>query len=292
MKRRKFPKMAQSMSVKRDQYSRFEKEERKVKLAEAKLGKMHREELQIEEEVKHPEVLRSTMEAEFEQRLQALNKLSSISSSLSFASSVVGGRPNVVRRLAPATARTIFPIKVKSEEELFDERLENIKRKIQSGSIRSLPTVLIHYAPEMKERENVDRIYKDLLRSGLPPRNIFYNQPIDDSESAFIGRSSLSDRIEQVKAADWIILIGSPELKKQYDERKITEENIGVISSEIDMIRIRDVLEGKKKILLVHRAWQSSTFPSSLQHLESRSFSKDYFSSFLSLLKDMGIAEE
>jgi hypothetical protein len=162
-----------------------------------------------------------------------------------------------------------------------------------AGAIRRIPTLCIHYAPEMQGKEIVSSIYDDLIHSGLPHKNVFLNKTAEESSCTPLSRSSSSDRIEHARTAEWIILIGSPELKEQYDNRKITRINVGVISSEIDMIRVRDVLEGNGKIVLIYQGGsQSSTFPSSLQHLKALLFGEDYHLEFLSLLKDMLVAEQ
>lgn len=176
-------------------------------------------------------------------------------------------------------------------ESIFEENLRIVQERVRSGVVERMPTVFIHYASAMSDKEFINFLYEDLVRVGLPSENVFCERVAEDSASVVPGEILLETRVEKIKTADWVFLIGSPELKNQYDSREIIEDDAGF--SEIDMIRIRDALREESRIVLINQDCdqQSDIFPASLQYLEAKSFAWNYTSGFFNLLKDMGIAE-
>ncbi len=96
-----------------------------------------------------------------------------------------------------------------------------------------------------------------------------------------------------IASVDRVIVIGSPALKERYDQRSLNSENSSSIVREINAIRLRDLKreEGSGIISVYFTddcALQEECISHSLRHIKALPFDKkDYFYSFMSILKDI-----
>jgi hypothetical protein len=164
-----------------------------------------------------------------------------------------------------------------------EESLRCLQIRVRSSS--RIPSVFIHLAPGMQHIATAHQLHQDLILVGLPPEKLMFNS------------HALERPLEHARTADFVIIIGSPELKQRYDERTITRDSIGLIRDVIDVVRIRDAIDENVKIILINQSTNpdaTELFPHSLQHLRVRQFSitSGYLQSILDLLKTLGVIEE
>ncbi|MBY0461690.1 MAG: FAD-dependent oxidoreductase [Alphaproteobacteria bacterium] len=169
-------------------------------------------------------------------------------------------------------------------EKIFAKNLTHAAgwvNEVWAASGKQIPSILISHEPTMKDRKQARRLYRNLITAGFPKDRVFYRKEKATAEE-------LANRLKLINEVDRVIVVGSSELQEKYDERKISSDAIGVISSEIDAIRIRELEKGEAGIIPVYFSswWNEDNFPASLQHLEARSMN-NYEEDFFSLLQDI-----
>ena len=116
----------------------------------------------------------------------------------------------------------------------FTESLGKVREWVHSSSENKVSTLYLAYDLEMADREHTEQLYGDLVSSGL------FDHAFRDEGGA--NRLAVLD-------ADKVLVIGSRKLKERYDSRKLKRANIGVISSEMDAVRVRQFERGDAGII-------------------------------------------
>ena len=94
--------------------------------------------------------------------------------------------------------------------------------------------------------------------------------------------------LERIENADKILIIGSRKLKERYDNRKLRRSDFGVVSYEMDAIRISLFEKGKKGVILFHYDYSAENyFPTTMRSVKANSFSSyaDYYDNFFAVLE-------
>jgi hypothetical protein len=161
--------------------------------------------------------------------------------------------------------------------ELFSESVGKIREWVYSGNDNRVSSIYVAFDPEMTDRGSVDRLYDDLVRSGLFD-NVYRDEGYYPSRSI-----TLSERIRN---ADKVLVIGSRELKDRYDSRKLKREDIGVVSYEMDAIRLRLFERGDTGIIPFYFSGNSpgSCFPTTIMSLKKEYSGVDGYLRFFDVL--------
>ena len=153
--------------------------------------------------------------------------------------------------------------------DLFSESLRKIQQwaHLNKGRVASIYVV---YDPEMTEIGNVDRLYDDLVRYNLFD-NVFRDEGFGSNRSRIL--------LERISSADKVLVVGSEKFKKRYDSRKLKSSEIGVVSYEMDAIRLRLVEKGDSGVIPIYfdNHDYSYDYRDSYYYRDSSYHSRDYF---------------
>jgi hypothetical protein len=159
-------------------------------------------------------------------------------------------------------------------------------RKVADLNLRDRynPTIFVSYSWDSEEyKRRIQTVCEDLEKAGIPVNQILLDQWANRPGGPY----DLHQLMERIPYSDIVMLFGTPELKRKYEERKAHPEDAGIVSHEINLLRNRVVAKGVKGVM---NAWFDGEFydlfPQGLHHIIGRKLD-DYSLKFFELLWDL-----
>jgi hypothetical protein len=192
-------------------------------------------------------------------------------SSITFAAEKTSPELVVKRRLVTTSDQLVC---LQAHADIFHAYLKQIPDVIRAP----IPDVFLAYSKDNAEHiEKTKKLYHELTLAGIPSDPIYFE--------ARPGKGDVFEHMDKVLTAKKVIVIGSPELKKEY------ESGNGLTAVAIKNLRTRWMGGGDGIIPVWFDGNFADCFPVGLHSLPPQDLSADYHVAFFDLLINLYQAE-